>query len=106
MDGATIEDPLGPLLGTLQNPWAYIAVVAIGIIVFGIRALVTGTLRTGREAEALQKRAETAESAMRIRDEQVNAALRVLPQVAEVLEKFHVAGEQVRQERASGGDTT
>ncbi|GAW54753.1 hypothetical protein [Nocardioides sp. PD653] len=106
MDGASLGDPLGPIVGTLQNPWAYIAVVAIGIIVFGLRALIKGDLRTGREAEALEKRAETAEGAMRIRDEQVDAALRVLPQVAEVLEKFHVAGEQVRQERASGGDSS
>lgn len=109
MNGATLDDAtFAPLVGTLQNPWAYIAIVAIGVIVFGIRALiralVSGALRTDREVGALEKRAETAESAMRIRDEQVDRALRVLPQIAEVLEKFHVAGEQVRQERAIEGD--
>ena len=89
----------GGALQTIQDPWAYIAVVAIGIIVFGIRALIKGDLRTVGEVTALTRRAESAEAAMRIRDEQVDSALRVLPQVAEVLEKFHVAGEQVRQER-------
>jgi hypothetical protein len=88
-------------LQTVQDPWAYLAVLALGVIAFGLRALVKGDLRTGREAEVLQKRAETAEGATRIRDEQVDAALRVLPQVAEVLEKFHAAGEQVRQGNAA-----
>lgn len=89
-------------LQTVQDPWAYIAVIAVGLLAFGIRAMVKGDLRTLGEVTALLKRAETAEAAMRIRDEQVDSALRVLPQIAEVLEKFHVAGEQVRQEREDG----
>lgn len=89
-------------LQTVQDPWAYIAVIAVGLLAFGIRAMVKGDLRTLGEVNALLKRAETAEAAMRIRDEQVDSALRVLPQIAEVLEKFHVAGEQVRQERGDG----
>jgi len=76
---------------TVQDPWMYVAIVAVGIIVFGLRALIRGDLRTGREATALERRAETAEAANRVRDEQVNAALAVLPKVAEVLEKFHAA---------------
>lgn len=83
---------------TIQDPWMYLSLVAVGLVVFGLRALVRGDLRTGREAEALQKRAETAEAAMRVRDEQINAALRVMPQIATVLEKFHLAGEQVREQ--------
>ena len=89
MDPVTIE--------TLRDPWAYIAVVAITLLGGGIRALITGTLRTGREAAALEKRAETAESAWRVRDKQVDAALVVLPQVAEVLEKFHAARHELER---------
>jgi len=98
------DTSLTAISGTAQNPWAYIATVFIGVVVFGLRALVKGDLRTGREATALEKRAENAEAAMRVRDEQVDRALRVLPQVAEVLEKFHIAGEQIRQE-TEGGST-
>ena len=94
MDPVTIE--------TLRDPWAYIAVVAITLLAGGLRALITGTLRTGREAEALEKRAEVAEAASRINDEQRNAALAVLPQVAEVLEKFHAAAEQKKAEQGRG----
>lgn len=82
-------DPV--VLATFRDPWAYIAVTAVLLLAGGIRALISGTLRTGREAEALEKRAEVAEAALRVRDEQVNAALAVLPQVAEVLEKIHEA---------------
>jgi hypothetical protein len=82
-------DPV--VLATFRDPWAYIAMTAVQLLAGGIRALISGTLRTGREAEALEKRAEVAEAALRVRDEQVNAALAVLPQVAEVLEKIHEA---------------
>lgn len=82
-------DPV--VLATFRDPWAYIAVTTVLLLAGGIRALISGTLRTGREAEALEKRAEVAEAALRVRDEQVNAALAVLPQVAEVLEKIHEA---------------
>ena len=92
MDPVTLE--------TLRDPWAYLAVVAITLLAGGVRALITGTLRVGREAEVLEKRAEVAESALRIRDEQVNAALAVLPQVAEVLEKFHAARRAIDRSEA------
>jgi len=96
--------PDGLIGQTVADPWMYVAVIAISVITLGLRALVKGDLRTGREAEALEKRATTAEQAIHIRDEQVDAALRVLPSVAEVLEKFHVAGEQVRRERDEVSD--
>jgi hypothetical protein len=64
-----------------------------------LRRLITGKLRTESELLAMQKRAETAEGSLRVRDEQVNAALAVLPQIADVLQKFHIAGNEVRQER-------
>lgn len=86
-------------LQTIQDPWAYIAVIAVGLLAFGIRAMVKGDLRTLGEVTALLKRAETAEAALRIRDEQIDRALGVLPQLAEVLEKFHVAGKELKQER-------
>lgn len=89
-------------LQTVQDPWAYLAVLALGIVAFGVRAIIKGDLRTRAEVDAVTKRAETAEEAARVRDVQVNSALAVLPQLAEVLEKFHVAGEEVRQGRAGG----
>ena len=94
MDPVTLE--------TLRDPWAYLAVVAITLLGVGIRALITGTLRTGREAEALEKRAEVAEQRASENDEQRNAALAVLPKVAEVLEKFHIAAEQAVQSQDKG----
>jgi hypothetical protein len=94
----------GPPVETLHDPWAYIAVVAIGIIVFGLRALIRGDLCTARERDALIERAQTAESALRIRDAQRDEVIAVMPKVAEVLEKFHVAGEQVRRERNEAGE--
>jgi len=65
-----------------SNPWIYIAVVAIGLVAFFIRAQV--------------KRLEYLEKALRARDEQVDAALRVLPELADVLRKFHAAVPQAR----------
>lgn len=66
-----------------SNPWIYIAVVAIGLVVFFIRSMV--------------KRLEYLEKALRTRDEQVDAALRVLPELADVLRKFHAAVPQARE---------
>lgn len=92
----------------IPNPIAYgLAIVCFGgwiLLAYMIRLMFSGKLRTEAELQAMQKRAETAEGSLRVRDEQVNAALGVLPQIAGVLEKFHVAGDQVRQER--GGTTT
>jgi hypothetical protein len=91
----------------VSNPIAYgLAVVCFGgwILVWRMVWLIsTGKWHTDPEFRAMEKRAEFSEGAMRIRDEQLNAALGVLPQVASVLEKFHVAGEQVRQEREDSG---
>lgn len=72
---------------------SYIVVAETGLIIYGLRSLITGVLRTGREAQALEKRAETAEAASRVRDDSLNQALMVLPEVSEVLKKFHVAAE-------------
>jgi hypothetical protein len=69
-----------------HDPWAYLAVVAIGLVAFFIRSLV--------------KRLEYLELALRTRDEQVDAALRVLPEVAEVLRKFHAAADVAAGEHA------
>lgn len=62
-----------------HDPWIYIAMVAVSLVVLFIRSLI--------------KRLEYLEQALRTRDEQVDAALRVLPEVAEVLRKFHAAAE-------------
>lgn len=90
----------GFIHATVADPWMYIALVAVGIVVFGIRALVKGDLRTGREVEQNNARLTEMERALRTRDEQVDEALRVLPDVASVLKKFHVAAEETSK---SGG---
>lgn len=77
---------MAPIPASITDPWAYIAVVAIGLVVFFIRSLV--------------KRLDYLEKALRTRDEQVDAALRVLPELADVLRKFHAAGADVSRERA------
>lgn len=93
------------MIDGISDPLAYgLAVVLFGgwvLVAWGVRLMFAGKLRTEAELLATQKRAETAEAALRVRDSQLNAALGALPKVAEVLEKFHVAGEQVRQERGS-----
>lgn len=87
----------------IPNPLAYgLAVVCFGgwlLLAYMVRLMFTGKLRTESELQAMERRAATAEGSLRVRDEQVNAALAVLPQIAGVLEKFHLAGNQVRQER-------
>jgi hypothetical protein len=74
--------------------------VCVELSVSGLR----GDLCTARERDALIERAQTAESALRIRDAQRDEVIAVMPKVAEVLEKFHVAGEQVRRERNEAGE--
>lgn len=87
----------------ISDPVAYgLAVVCFGgwiLVAVAVKAMFSGRLRTQREAEALLKRAETAEAAMRVRDEQVNAALAVLPKVLEIMEKIHQGGEEMHRER-------
>lgn len=56
-----------------------------------VRLLFSGRLCTGRELSEKNARIVALEDALRSRDEQVDAALHVLPEVAEVLHKFHVA---------------
>ena len=58
-------------------------VTLIGILM--LRALITGQLCTGRELTEKNKRIETLEVALATRDEQISAALAVLPEVAEYL---------------------
>lgn len=69
--------------------------------------LATGRLCTGRELREQEKRIveqseriAVLEAQVRTRDEQVDLALAVLPEVAGVLRKFHVAAEESRE--ASG----
>lgn len=59
------------------DPWAYIAVVAVALVIYFVRSM--------------SKRSDYLERALRERDKQVDDALRVLPEVAEVLKKFHAA---------------
>lgn len=59
-----------------------------------VRLLFTGKMATGRELSAKDKRIEKLESALEDRDSQIKEALKVLPEVAEVLRKFHVAATQ------------
>ena len=73
-----------------------------GIFLFGgwvglflmVRLLFAGKLCTGRELSEKNARLAALEEALRTRDEQVDAALHVLPEVADVLYKFHVAAER------------
>lgn len=74
-----------------------VSVVALLVILFWM--LATGRLATGRELTEKTKRIETLEQQVRNRDEQVDVALAVLPEVADVLRKFHVAAEETREAR-------
>lgn len=62
-----------------------------------IRLLFIGTLCTGRELAEKEARIAALEQALHTRDQQVGVALHVLPDVADVLKKFHAAGEEVRK---------
>lgn len=83
MDGQAV------LGATIGDPWMYVAIISIGIIAFALRALVKGELRTGREVEQNNERLEYLEKALHTRDEQVGAALEVLPKIAGVLAELH-----------------
>lgn len=63
------------------------------LLAFVVRMLFTGKLCTGRELAEKEARVQALEQALRTRDEQVDAALHVLPEVADILRKFHAAAE-------------
>lgn len=72
-----------------------VGVSALLVILFWM--LATRRLATGRELAEKSIRIAVLEEQVRTRDEQVNAALAVLPEVADVLRKFHVAAEETRE---------
>lgn len=72
-----------------------VGVAALLVVLFWM--LATGRLATRRELREKNERIVTLETAVRTRDEQVDAALAVLPEVADVLRKFHVAAEETRE---------
>jgi hypothetical protein len=90
------------LLPGLPDPLLY----GLTILCFGgwmglaymVRLLFVGKLCTGRELSEKNARISTLEAMVQTRDEQVALSVRVLPEVADVLRKFHVAAELVRQE--------
>ena len=78
-----------------------VAVVLFGgwILVFLLgRMLFTGRMATGRELKEKNARIDVLQETLDSRDAQIAEALKVLPEVAEVLRKFHVAAEATRQE--------
>lgn len=81
--------PDGIVSATVADPWMYVAIIAIGIVAGGFRALIKGDLRSGREVEQNNARLEYLEAALRTRDAQVNDALEVLPKIAGVLAELH-----------------
>lgn len=64
-----------------------------------VRQLFTGKLSTGRELAEKETRIQNLEQVNKNQAEQIETALWVLPQIAEVLKKFHTAGEEVRRSR-------
>lgn len=74
----------------------------IAVVLFGgwfglfwlVRLLFTGKMATGRELTAKDQRIVKLETALEDRDSQIKEALKVLPEVAEVLRKFHVAAAE------------
>lgn len=93
------------MLADVSDPILYgLAVVCFGGWVglfWMVRLLFTGKLCTGRELTEKDARIAVVEQALSLRDEQIDAALQVLPEVADVLRKFHAAGEEMRRERAN-----
>lgn len=86
------------MLEGVSDPLVY----GLSVLCFGgwvglaymVRLLFVGKLCTGRELTEKDNRVQALEQALRTRDEQVNAALHVLPEVADVLRKFHAAAER------------
>lgn len=74
---------------TIGDPWMYVAIIAVSIIVGGFRALIRGDLRVRGEVDQKDKRIEYLETALRTRDDQVGNALEVLPKIAGVLAELH-----------------
>ena len=67
-------------------------------LAYMVRLLFTGQLCTGRELAEKDARIQAVEQALRTRDEQVDAALHVLPEIADVLRKFHAAAASEKAE--------
>jgi uncharacterized membrane protein len=86
------------MLEGVSDPLVY----GLSVLCFGgwvglaymVRLLFAGKLCTGRELTEKDSRVQALEQALRTRDEQVDAALHVLPEVADVLRKFHAAAEK------------
>lgn len=93
------------MLDGVSDPILYgLAVVCFGGWVglfWMVRLLFTGKLCTGRELLEKDARIAVVEQALSLRDEQIESALQVLPEVADILKKFHAAGEEMRRERAN-----
>lgn len=91
------------MLEAVPNPIAYgLAILCFGgwvLLAYMVRMLFTGKLCTGRELTEKDMRITALEQAVRTRDEQVDAALRVLPEVADVLRKFHIAAAEMQEDR-------
>lgn len=86
------------MLEGVADPLVYgLAVLCFGGwvgLAYMVRLLFNGKLCTGRELAEKDARVQALEQALRTRDEQVDAALHVLPEVADVLRKFHAAAEK------------
>lgn len=85
----------------IPDPMMYGAAVVcfggwVGLL-WMVRMLFTGKMASGRELTEKSKRIDTLEAALGNREKQVDAALAVLPEVADVLRKFHVAAEETRE---------
>lgn len=86
------------MLAGLPDPLMYgLAILCFGGwagLAYMVRLLFTGQLCTGRELSEKDARIQALEESLRTRDDQVDAALHVLPEVADVLRKFHLAAER------------
>ena len=88
------------LIPDVPDPLLYgLSVVCFGGwvgLAYMVRLLFIGKLCTGRELAEKDARVQALEQALRTRDDQVDAALHVLPEVADVLRKFHAAAGKPR----------
>ena len=93
--------PVPNILEGVSNPLIYgITVFLFGgwiLLAYMVRLIAIGKLCTGRELDEKNARISALEEALAVRDKQVNASLELLPEFANLLEKFHAA----RADRAS-----